>query len=256
MKRIIYLLVSITFAGAFLTSCEEESHKSKDKKLVPIKITYSGFDYSAIKIYSYDNSNRLIKINNEDGDSTIIEYDLEGKLAKVSVYEESQLWSYDLYEYNNLNQIIKIQTFDYEGETRNWITYNYDSDGNIKEKTEYNSYDVIDSYYTYLYDSDGNIIEKKYYLANISGIVYSTPYEEWTYTYDKKNQIFKYVILPSFNETNINNIVKANLTEYDDGDIYYGVYDKAYVYNEDNYPIECIEDVGDERYTIEYKEIK
>lgn len=256
MKRIIYLLASITFIGAVLISCEEESHKSKNKKLVPIKITYSGFDYSAIKTYSYDNSNRLIKINKEHGDSTIIEYDLDGKFAKVSVYEASQLWSYDLYEYNSLNQIVKIQTFHHEGDAINWITYLYDSDGNIIKKTESDYYGEVDSYYNYLYDSDGNMIRKNYYLANTYTIGSAIPCEEWTYTYDNKNQIFKYVILPSFNETNINNIVKANLIEYDDGDIYYGVYDKAYVYNEDNYPIECIEDVGDERITIEYKEIK
>ena len=254
MKSIIYLLAFVLFTMV-LTSCEEENSEPKDKKLVPVKITYYGEDYSGEEIYTYNNTNKLIKIA-KGGDSTIIEYDPEGKLVKMTEYEESQLWSYDIYEYNSLNQIIKIQAYDYEGDARNLSMYNYDSNGNIIDVTEYGTYSSIDSYFAFSYDNNGNMISKNYYLANSSGIISSTPYEEWTYTYDDKNHILKFVSLPFFDETNINNVIQRNLTEHDEGDTYYQRYNLTYGYNEDNYPIECIENIDDERYEIEYKEIK
>lgn len=253
MKNIIYLLAIVLCAGLVLTSCEEENPEAKVRKLIPIRITYYGEDYSGDIIYAYDDKCNLIKISHYN-DSSIMEYDIEGKLIKTIEYEESHLWRYYTYTYNSLKQVVKMGIYDNEDAEWGWINFKYDVAGNVVEKTSYDDDNLINTFCTFLYDNIGNMTSMEFYVASRSGLVPDTPYEKWTYAYDDKNHIFKYVNLPFFEETNIYNVVQKNLT-LDDDDISYGIYNITYTYNEEDYPIECTENGGDEKYTIEYKEI-
>ena len=97
------------------------------------------------------------------------------------------------------------------------------------------------------------MINEKRYEAT-SGVVSTDEYREWTYTYDDKNNIYKSVDIPFRWQTEINNILDVTFTEHgeDNPDSY--SYSFTYVYNEDNYPSEYIDEGDDEKYVIEYKE--
>lgn len=244
MRKIINSITPVLFVALILISCENNENISNEKTLVPIKIDIYQEEGSGIYDFDYDNSNKLIKIDKNNGDSIIIEYDTNGKIAKILDYEESNLWSYDLYEYNNLDQIVEIRTLDYEDYTRNVFIYEYDINENLIKKTEY-FFGSIESYITFSYDNQGNVIYKSKFLTNSSGQFSTEPDEEWTYTFDDKNTIKKNLNIPFLKlsapfvwESYTNNLTTIYNSELIDDEISTHSYVIDYIYNEDKYPIE------------------
>ncbi len=257
MKKIIYLLVLVFCSGAVLVSCDKDDDtKSQEKKFVPIKITeYEGDYVEDETLFEYDVNNKLIKREYDEYYYETFEYDTEGRLNKMKTYEDNSLFVYDTYEYNNSDQVIKIQSYNNEDEARSYYIHEYDTEGNVVKKTKYSADGTLVEYYTYSHDSNGNIINEKYYWADYtSGVVSTDQYEEWTYTYDDKNNVYKSVNLPFMWESTVNNPLTTIFTEHY-GDNYTDTYTNVYEYNEDNYPTEYSDVDDGERYVIEYKEI-
>lgn len=260
MRKITYLLVLLLLTGQVFISCEkDEDSEPKKKSLIPIKITEyeDGFiDY--VTYLEYNTDNLLTKVDYGDGYYNTLEYDSDGRLIKSNIYEDNILYCYDSYEYNESNQIIKIQSYYKDGATesfiaRSYYVHEYDINGNVIKKTEYGTNDAIVLYFTFSYDSNGNMINKKYYWPDYqTGEISTDTYEEWIYTYDDKNNIYKSVNMPFLWQSFINNALTETLSE-SSGESYTQIY--TYTYNEENYPIEYSEADDSERYVIEYKEI-
>jgi len=257
MRNLICLTALVLSGIVVLTSCEKENTNIKDKNLIPIKITYYGEIHSGEEIYTYDDNNRLIK-RSQYSDSTVMEYDNDGKLIKTILYNESSLWYSFTYDYNSLNQMIKIKVYTDHDSEWGWTDLKYDDNGNIKERTIYGYDNLVNFHYTYTYDNNDNMIGENYYEVDRLGVIPEIPFKAWTYSYDDKNHIFKHVNLPFFVETKVNNVVQEYLTVYEEysGEYYNENYNLSYTYNKDNYPIECVDHRLDKKFTVQYKEIK
>ncbi len=254
MRKIIYLLALVLFSGTVFVSCDKDDDtEPQEKKFVPIKITeYDEGIFDGETLFEYDDNSLLIKRDFGDGYYNTYEYDAEEKLTKFKVYEENIMYSYDTYEYNSSNQIIKIQSYNDESEAESYYTHEYDTEGNVIKKTEYSINGTLVLYFTFSYDENGNMINKKYYWADDPSGVDTDQYEEWAYTYDDKNNIYKSLEIPFLWQSIVNNRLKSIYIEHY-GDNYTDTYTCTYIYNEDNYPIEYTEET--EKYIIEYKEI-
>jgi|GEM_PF-3475699 len=257
MRKFIYLLSFVLFTGVSFISCEkDDDSEPKEKKLLPIKITeYEDGIYDGETIFEYDNSNKLIKMDYGDEYYNTFEYDSDNRLTRSNTFEDDSLYKYELYSYNSSNQIIKIQSYDKDDVAKSYYVHEYDINGNVIKKTQYNLNGTLVLYYTFLYDESNNMINEKYYWADYpSGVVSTEKYEEWTITYDDKNNIFKSVNMPFLWETYINNELTSTYIEHY-GDNYTETNNNVYVYNEANYPVEYTEVDDGEKYEIEYKEI-
>jgi len=255
MKKIINLLAFVLLTGVVFVSCEKDDNSEpKEKKLVPIKISeYEDNVLDGEIVIEYNENDKVIKTDNGDGYYETYEYSAEGNLVTANIYEENVLIGYNTFEYNSSNQLIKINYLNTNDEVQTYYIHEYDNNGNVIKKTQYGTNDAIVLYFTYEHDSYGNMISEKYYWADYqTGLISTDEYDETTYEYDDKNNIFKSVDTPFLWETRINNvIVEINTEHY--GNNYTVTYNYDYLYNEDNYPVEYSTD--NEKHVIEYKEI-
>lgn len=257
MKKIIYLLSLVLFAGVTLISCEkDDDSEPQEKKLVPIKITeYEDGVLDDETIYEYDENNKPSKVDYGNGCYNTFEYNSDGRLITTKVYEDDSLYKYETYEYNSTDQVIKIQSYDKDGDAKSYYEHEYDTEGNVIKKSQYNLSGTLVLYFTFTYDMNGNMLSQKYFWVDyLTGEVSTEKYEEWILTYDDKNNIFKSVEMPFLWDTRVNNSLSSTYTEHY-GDNYSETYNTEYIYNEDNYPTEFTEVDDGERHVIEYKEI-
>jgi len=255
-RKITFLLGLSLVVGLMFTACDKDDPKPQEKLLYPTKITdYDGDVVDGITTFEYDDNNHIYKIMWSSGDYyNQFEYNAEGKLLKVLEYIGSQVDSYDSLEYNANGQLIKIQEYRASGEKRSSYTLEYDTHGNVIKKSEYNTDGILYSYNIYEHDINWNMINQKFYWKDHeTGTILTDKYEETSFQYDDKNNVYKSWNLPFiWSETHINNVLEETYTKHYDGGESRS-YTYTYIYNEDNYPIEYTE--GDERYVIEYQEL-
>lgn len=229
MKRNIILRISVVilFTVAIL-SCDSSSDREPSRiKLLPSRVEYSfssnippNIPYSLISVYSYDNKNRITRIDNT--------YKTNGEIN--SIYTT-------LLEYKD--ELIIEKRFPVDNpEDITIITYRHSVPKIFMDDEELMKVDkqlrVIEyKGYIYNYDKRGNITSYTYH-----------PWQDertstLNLTYDKKNGVFRHVETPSWyittrlqpNFTLFNNC----LTESGVGGSYYK-YDMSY--NDVDYPTE------------------
>ncbi|MBO9681749.1 MAG: hypothetical protein J7502_03580 [Flavisolibacter sp.] len=161
-------IISINFKLAIFTvlvigcffSCKKEEGIKEGSRLK----TVLHFTGSTIDSFIYDNQQRLIGIKTFGGFSNYensIEYNAQGKLAKVVIsYRGIDAYQSD-YIYNGAGQIIR-RIFTTPGFV-DGSAYAYDSQGRLIADTTYNQQtgDKI-NYLSYTYNNQGNIIEEEY----------------------------------------------------------------------------------------------
>ncbi|NOQ24970.1 MAG: hypothetical protein GQ564_06360 [Bacteroidales bacterium] len=257
MKKRITLLFGLSLAvGLMFTSCEKDEETTpnqEEKVLYPTKITeYEDGVYDGEITFEYNADKKLVKVVYDSDFYETYAYDTDGKVIEYKEFYNNSLDVQESMEYNTNGQLIKIQRYN-NGIEGGWYSYEYDNQGNVSKRSEHLTDGTVYTYRTYEYDINGNLINRKYFWEDyVTGTILTDTYDETTYEYDDKNNIYKNLNLPFKYETYINNVTKEVYTETSDDYTYTGIY--TYTYNEDNYPIEYTED-DDERYVIEYQEL-
>lgn len=135
----------------------------------------------------------------------IYEYNNLGNISKINNYFDDKITSYDKYEYNANNELIKVSSYsfpsnslsDYEtykngekfetylgtGNRLYYFEYQYDDKGRVKKVFAYNSDGSSYGFQDYLYDSKGNNIVQDTHFAAFIG------YTEMEY--DSNNNLVK-----------------------------------------------------------------
>ncbi len=164
-------------------------------------IEYSTFPINAklkrILLYSTIESKEAISIDKE------YEYDENGRISRINspMYENGErigLFSYDLYNYNSIGQLVKIENYHANTNSPNGFInlknylYSYSDDGKIEKIEvsneyslykydnnrlsrieEYESTDELKRYTKYEYDNSGNLVKET---------LYSTDNQPYSYT--------------------------------------------------------------------------
>lgn len=239
------LITTIIVISLFHCACsdnENNIYNKPDAKLIPICIYNNyGMEYN----YKYDDKDRITQIEMKD-------------ISLVSVYPPATTHTLYLIKYDDQNRIDSlIRVFKASYETAQYfpddtVVYVYTGDEircNSKYFTEiletdtqgkiltgrFESIDKENDLYNgssniYEYDNNNNILSvNTIYADNIE--------DKYTYTYDKRNGVFKNVNMPqwfmvsqlSTEKQTVNNII-STMSE----DIVYSI--TSYKYTENNYP--------------------
>lgn len=176
----------------FLSSCEKENdlpyHDTPEGEGILLRVL----------LFSDIDSETPICIDEE------YEYDNDERVSRVSspMYQDGAIagtiW-YDLYEYNEVGQLIAIKNFNANSNAPSGflnlknITYSYSNDGNLKkELIEYPQMNSFD-YSQYIYDQNRLIRIEKFGSSDVLESYVEKAYddrgylvEECTYTFDKQ----------------------------------------------------------------------
>lgn len=178
MKKIIYnstfilfLILVFTTVNTLAQHTKEERDAAK-KKIKASKIT-------SMKVIQYN-----YKFGKPEEDGTklkYLEYDDEGNLMEEKTYDsytgyESKI---ETYIYNNVKNEIEITISDANDMIQGKILEKYNSNGNIKEETDYDRYGDIKSRIVFEYGSSNNLLKETKYDIN-GNVTKITDYE-----YDK-----------------------------------------------------------------------
>jgi hypothetical protein len=253
MKPYNILLLLILVGMFFCTSCadSENNHVNSSLKLIPAKIDV---EYEASNrhtyTYKYDGDNRLVEYVETSlyGNNTGLE-DMETR-CKIVYNDENNIDTLIisprlLEDYadidNSLYELINDTVmFEYQGQEVT-VKYKKKKDEKIlinpnREVVRYEYYGGIDNELkitnTYEYDDQGNILR----IVINNGV--DQPYIPYTYTYDKRNGIYKNVNIPQWfmaimldQRFNMSN----NYKEYWDVDGY--KWTMEYSYDKNDYPV-------------------
>ncbi len=243
MKKIFlsaFILGSLTF-----TSCDknDDDNQQEEVGILPTKIMLNEDDSNTTTDYTYDNENRLIKFveeYNEDGDySSMWTVNLEYNGSELVKVTDNNKYISN----GNENTNSTIFTFEKNGNT---ITVNKESswNGQTNNNTEIIKINdkgqlLADEYYTYTYDTKGNMIK------------YVGDEETATFVYDNKNGAFKNSKTPQWvfeyflyqGTFHVNNPVKMTYSdeEFPEDNEEVNI---EYQYNSGNFPIQAETDYG------------
>lgn len=236
MKKI---LTTLSVIALVFTSCSKDDSPSEESNsgflLTKTVETYDdGSTYTTNFTY---NGNKLIKIDDSDGESETFVYDSNGKLVSgvEKYYNSNTLITGSVsYIYNGQNKLSSIAFsdglhLDYAYNINGTVTEdNYDSNGNART-----------SIYTFLNDNIVSVTESS------TGL----PTYVTTFQFDSKNNPFKNVYKPYelFNnyfdfDFNVNNVT-SSVYDNDVNDYRSSTY--TYLYNSNNYPTVRTETTGD-----------
>lgn len=246
-KNLIFIILS-SFMLLFVTACSD-NNDDIDKsfpggtkaKLLPVKIYKE--EFKETQEFEYDNLNRLTKYKLY---STAT--DVENKLRKAIEIKYNEAGAVSEY-IESANQVTFLYTATYsESEV---ILENPTYKINIKLDGQSRILNVIETYppkveanrtHTYEYDALGNIAK------------YSYDEKYWEYSYDDKNGIYSQIKSPQWilelildkNELPLANNCTSLRTYYkkeNTGEELYGfLYKRAYVYNDNGYPVKYKEE--------------
>jgi hypothetical protein len=235
-------------------SCKKEVNQHPFiKHMVPIKITKYESDHFIYEWnFEYNSENKLIKSDYDFGNYDIYTYDSEGKLERIESYIEESICNVFTYEYNNINQIVKNNTYSPDGILKYYFINEYNTVGNLIKRTFCLADGSLLSIYNFEYDSNNNMISKKVFGIDNEGELDPAKYDEWIYTYDKNNNIYMFAEFRIVGCSYINNPINITEISYPDTTIQ-SDRDYSYCYNNENFPIEYT--VDSERYVIEYIEM-
>lgn len=258
MKKQITILLGLSlFLGFAFAACEENEKvtPTEERVLYPktIKEYYEGV-LSDTQIFEYNSNKQLISRDYGYGYYETYEYDESGKLIRINEYEDESLYKVDSLVYNENSQVVKLQSYNAGGDVRGWVIYEYNTAGFVSKRLEYLADETHYSNQVYTYDENGNITNKKTYKRVYeTGEIPTDVFDEENFEYDNKNNVFKSIGLPFRYETHINNVTKETFTQTPDrDDNYSNTY--TYKYNNDNYPIESVDNY-DEKLVVEYIEL-
>ena len=234
MKKIILFVSAFTL---LLTACSSDD--SEPEPTIPtgalltktIETYEDGSTFTTN--YTYE-GNKLIKVDDSDGESETFVYDANGKLISgvEKYYNGSILITGNVdYIYDSQNKLISIVTDDGLN-----TDYTYNSNGTITEL----SYSSIGDFDTLIYTfSNNNITLVNQTIGNQTSVV--------NYQFDSFNGPFKNVYAPydlfrNYFEFDFNNETNA---VYDNDSSSFLSSTSTYVYNSDNYPTTKTETTGD-----------
>ncbi|WP_299767449.1 hypothetical protein [uncultured Dokdonia sp.] len=119
------------------------------------------------------------------GEKTKEEYDKNGHLTSLKLYEDGDLTDTYTYLYEE-NKLVSEKEDDGEDTTKK--TYRYNTSGLLIEKKEYDN-NTLEYLYTYAYNKKGFMIEKEYTsLREDSGAFGGTTYSKTIYTYNNNGK--------------------------------------------------------------------
>ncbi|MVO09308.1 hypothetical protein GOQ30_09075 [Flavobacterium sp. TP390] len=227
MKKLFALLSAFTVV---LTSCSSDDSSNESSTILVTKIIETYEDGSTYTENFYYNGNKLIKVEDSDGESETFVYDSNGKLISgiEKYYDGSNLITGNVnYVYNAQNKLSSIEYHD-----NLHFDYTYNSNGTITEDN-YDSNGFADTFiYTFL---NNNVVA-----IEESSII-------TTYQFDTKNSPFMNVYSPyelfrsyfDYDYNNATNKLYNNSTADSRSSTY------TYIYNSDNFPIKRTETTGD-----------
>jgi len=134
-------------------------------------------------LFGYTKSGALTKVDYENGDSTVLKYNAEGKPLEFSCYETGKLILTTYYSRNADGWIIKAQTYKVTG----------------KDQVKTGSYTVTYSgsqiAAILYYNKDNRLLEEQQYSYTAAGnlTAQKSPLLTANYSYDLKNGLFKNV---------------------------------------------------------------
>lgn len=266
MKK-MKMLLAVATVSLFMstTSCDKDK---KDEPIPPIEneVCYltqmNWVDDEDIVSFEYDDNHRLIKIFDNEGFSELIIYNSEGKIEKVTIFDEVEEKLRAHYNWEVKRVTI---TADYKTEEGTWenedykIIIEFDAEGHaIKERELYLNDDTWMEYsYSNLTWANGNLIKSEYWVdsdkkisaINLMGITrfsdFFSPISKdyikegtTTYEYDNKKNMFQ--VLSGYYDVNQskNNILKETYTDADDGET--EISENSYEYNDKGYPSKMV----------------
>lgn len=255
-KQITFLAGLSLLLGLTFTACEEDNDTPKEGKvLYPKTITeYEDGVLYDTQTFEYNSNKQLILRDYGYGYYETYEYDEEGKLIFITYNEANEVYDSDSLIYNNNDQLIKIQAISVDGDKRGWVIFEYNSAGFVSKRSEYLSDGTHYSNRIYTYDSEGNIVyQKNYYRDQETEVIPTDVYDEVSFEYDNKNNIYKSIGLPFRYKTHVNNVTKQTFTEIPDHEDDFTI-TYTYTYNSDNYPVEFVDSYG-YKLEVEYIEL-
>ena len=188
------------------------------------------------KRFTYDVNNTLKKVEEAYSFSAFSCVMIPGQSpesdpskAKISVYSE--------FEYDNASRLIKKSNYFINSghpQLSSYQTYEYNNDEIVKLNT-FNPQGQLTQYYDYLYDDSGNIIrEDQYLITSVTKLVSTMLYE-----FDNKNnpyQVFACEGEPGI-YTNRNNIIKETSVSVNGTAESQSIKTNIYEYNSLDYPV-------------------
>lgn len=284
MRKYVFRFLPVVMIAGFLISCDNGDNDNGNgnggevvdggiiKKLLPSKIVNdNGLEIA----YTYDASNRIIKITerrgNEIRDVSDYEYDKSGVLIgdrysfgsnfTIRTYQYSSQKDTIFKNYYSINSTIEIESVD---------TMLVDNKGFLIRNVRNSNTDSGNV--TWTYDAD-NFLTKKIYHSKVDGR-YEYKYVD-TYIYDNKRACYSQVnmapwLFDRYDDTYFHSRI-SNVTLI--STVYQSIYPEdssresketyEYTYNEYDYPVTMrvtmpgkVEDVDVINYTIEYIEAK
>jgi hypothetical protein len=284
MKKSTFTVIAILIIT--LISCSSNIKKDNTpvfrKSFTGIVTAYPHIEFNTN--YTYDNENKIIKVEDENTETTLKISYKDNAISKVDYYFENSITYYkkvknfndsiyitkytptangdiinyrEVYYYNSSNQITKVMRYKKDS-LDNWYQsgsmYEYEwKDGNLA-KTK--CYMPIESFESDTFNLEQNerpslLVDKKE-PETFTHREYSLFFET-TYKFDNKNNPYKGIsvekfILPNENIISKNNPVEV-LKKYSCGD--YLKFIRKYEYNEQGYPVKVTVNVSSDMESIE-----
>ena len=202
--------------------------------------------------YSYDNNNRLIKIETSF-DESIHSSSMQPPRTELMTSSNSTITWERLYKYDNQGRLSKTESYTKKDggnfKLTSFQTFEYEG-GNVRRENLCDETGSITQFYEYAYDQKGNRIKEKYNVCIIDGTP-SNPklYYERTYKYDDYKNPYQILNIegPSF-YTSANNMIEMTTIWHTD-DPRTEISAQTFIYNNLGYPIKMIYEGGEEEYT-------
>ena len=184
------LLLSVFF---FFISCKKEKAAPTNNLAIPVPtVPQQPAVYIPAKlvtgksnmIFSYSATGALTKVNYENGDSTVLKFNTDGKPVEFRRYEAGKLITDTYYSRNANGLVIKAQEYQVTGKDQvksGSYTIVYGSSDQISVVSYFDKNNRLLEEQQYGYAISGNLIAQKSVLWNAN------------YSYDVKNGLFKHV---------------------------------------------------------------
>jgi len=188
-----HLSILILSGLFFFISCKKDKAVPKNNLAIPapelpqepgIYIPAKLVTGKSNMIFSYTATAALSKVNYENGDSTVLKFNADGKPVEFRRYEDGKLVADTYYSRNANGFVIKAQMYLVTGKDQvksGSYSVAYDSGGQITGVSYYDKNNRLLEEQQYGYSLSGNLAAQKSIVLNAN------------YSYDLKNGLFKHV---------------------------------------------------------------
>jgi len=229
------------------------------------KITFSSDEGTDYTDFIYNTENQIIKSNyysesvleqysdfEYENNVLIKELEFDDDSKKSSALKYSDIFGLDIF--NSKKESILAGLKDFKGfEMTSWRTFEYNANNQLSKMSLYDYEGILGFYVTYEYDSNGNIsIENAYIIKSETNEIFN--WVKIVYEYGDKYYILKDLVAPGY-FGKINNIEKIIFTSYEEDGSISGTSSQTYTYitfNEFNYPTQINYKLQDEDGISEY----